>query len=162
MWHFLFFFFLTFSHPMTGKQWRCYYAMHRGFKQLRDVKENNLSSLFHLQCQCDEERDCNYYTFNAEVKLCSLFATCDSYFDCSACVTGDEQCCQELGGDCSLSPTPEKLVMIIGGDTGRYEMSWTDDIELVSLDSSPIPECLSSLNPFPFGTTTCPNEPDMR
>ena len=37
--------------------------------------ENNLSSLFHLQCQCDEERDCNYYTFNAQVKLCSLFAT---------------------------------------------------------------------------------------
>ena len=117
--------------------------------------ENNLSPLLHLQCQCDEERDCNHYTFNADVKLCSLFATCDSYFDCPACVTGDEQCWQELGGDCSLSPTPptpEKLVMIIGGDTGRYEMRWTDDIELVSLDSSPIPECLSSLNPFPFGT----------
>ena len=42
--------------------------------------------------------------------------------------------------------------MVIGGETGRYEMNWTDDIELVSLDSSPVPECLSSLNPFPFGT----------
>ena len=118
--------------------------------------ENNRSPLFHLQCQCDEGRDCNYYTFNAQVKLCSLFATCDSYFDCPACVTGDEQCWQELGGDCSLSPTPEKLMMIIGGFTERDQVNhllgYTDDIELVSLDSSPVPECLSSLNPFPFGT----------
>ena len=59
-----------------------------------------------LQCHCDDERDCNYYTYNVEYKLCSLFATCEPNFDCPACVTGDEQCWQELeGGDCSLSPT---------------------------------------------------------
>merc|ERR1712117_920575 len=41
-----------------------------------------------------------------EFDLCYLFATCDSYQDCPACVTGDEQCWQTLGGDCSLAPTP--------------------------------------------------------
>merc|ERR1712117_734361 len=109
------------------------------------VGEEKADTQLQCACQCDEERDCNYYTFNAEVKLCSLFATCDSYFDCSACVTGDEQCWQELGGDCSLSPpTQEKMMMIIGGIT---EVGFSDDIELVSLDSSPVPQCLSSLNP---------------
>ena len=46
---------------------------------------------------------------------------------------------------CNLS---EKLVMVIGGwnDDGL-----TDDIELVSLDSNPVPDCLSNLMPFPYG-----------
>ena len=39
--------------------------------------------------------------------------------------------------------------MIIGGDTDAV---WTDDIELVSLDGNPVPDCLSDLNPFPYGT----------
>ena len=39
--------------------------------------------------------------------------------------------------------------MVIGGYT---DDGWTDDIELVSLDSNPVPECLSNLNPFPYGT----------
>ena len=58
-----------------------------------------------IQCICDDERDCNYYTFDVEFGLCSLFATCTSYYDCPSCVTGDEQCWQTLGGDCSLAPT---------------------------------------------------------
>ena len=39
--------------------------------------------------------------------------------------------------------------MVIGGYT---DDGWTDDIELVSLDSNPVPDCLSDLNPFPYGT----------
>ena len=39
--------------------------------------------------------------------------------------------------------------MVIGGDT---DDSWTDDIELISLDSKPVPECLTNLNPFTYGT----------
>merc|ERR1712117_468767 len=42
----------------------------------------------------------------------------------------------------------QKLVMVIGG---YIVGGWTDDIELVSLDSNPVPDCLSSLNPFPYG-----------
>ena len=67
---------------------------------------DKLLFFIHLQCICDGERDCNYYTVDVEFKLCYLFATCDSYQDCPACVTGDEQCWQTLGGDCSLAPTP--------------------------------------------------------
>ena len=44
----------------------------------------------------------------------------------------------------------EKLVMVIGG-YGYTSGGRTDDIELVSLDANPIPECLSDLNPFPYG-----------
>ena len=58
-----------------------------------------------LQCYCEEERDCNYYTFDVEHQLCYLFATCEATYDCPSCVTGDEQCWQTLGGDCSISPT---------------------------------------------------------
>ena len=39
--------------------------------------------------------------------------------------------------------------MIIGGRTNSGP--FTDDIELVSLDANPVPECLSDLNPFPYG-----------
>ena len=45
----------------------------------------------------------------------------------------------------------EMLVMVIGGWT---EDGLTNDIELVSLDSNPVPECLSSLSPFPYGGIT--------
>ena len=45
----------------------------------------------------------------------------------------------------------EMLVMVIGGWT---EDGLTNDIELVSLDSSPVPECLSTLSPFPYGGIT--------
>merc|ERR1712117_580470 len=48
----------------------------------------------------------------------------------------------------------QKLVMVIGGSTNTGDGLWTDDIELVSLDSNPVPDCLSSLNPFPYGTIT--------
>ena len=43
--------------------------------------------------------------------------------------------------------------MIIGGltDSGSGE-TLTNDIELVSLDGNPVPDCLSDLNPFPYGT----------
>ena len=41
--------------------------------------------------------------------------------------------------------------MVIGGITTGN--TWTNDIELVSLDAEPIPDCLSNLNPFPYGTT---------
>ena len=44
--------------------------------------------------------------------------------------------------------------MVIGGSTNTGDGLWTDDIELVSLDSNPVPDCLSSLNPFPYGTIT--------
>ena len=49
---------------------------------------------------------------------------------------------------------PDKLVMIIGGQVPKEDAvgQRTDDIEVVTLDGSPIPECLSHLNPFPFGT----------
>ena len=47
----------------------------------------------------------------------------------------------------------EKLVMIIGGRTNSGP--FTDDIELVSLDANPVPECLSDRNPFPYGTINC-------
>ena len=49
----------------------------------------------------------------------------------------------------SLCNFSEKLVMIIGGATETYP-PWTNDIELVSLDASPVPGCLSDLNPFPI------------
>ena len=55
-----------------------------------------------------------------------------------------------LGFQCFLFAL-EKLVMIIGGYIDGAE-SWTADIELVSLDENPVPECLKNLNPFPFGT----------
>ena len=47
--------------------------------------------------------------------------------------------------------------MVIGGyidatDQGGWTDQWTDDVELVSLDSNPVPHCLSNLNPFPYGT----------
>ena len=42
--------------------------------------------------------------------------------------------------------------MIIGGEIDQ--LVWTDDIEIVSLDGSPIPDCLTNLNPFPYGTIT--------
>ena len=45
----------------------------------------------------------------------------------------------------------EMLVMVIGGWT---EDGLTNDIELVSLDSNPVPECLSNLSPFPYGGIT--------
>ena len=38
--------------------------------------------------------------------------------------------------------------MIIGGMTDDGK---TNDIELISLDGNPVPDCLSSLNPFPKG-----------
>ena len=69
-------------------------------------EKDKLLFFIQLQCICDGERDCNYYTFDVEFSLCYLFATCDSYQDCPSCVTGDEQCWQTLGGDCSLAPTP--------------------------------------------------------
>ena len=40
--------------------------------------------------------------------------------------------------------------MIIGGYVGPG--LYTDDIELVSLDGNPVPDCLSDLNPFTYGT----------
>ena len=42
-------------------------------------------------------------------------------------------------------------IMTIGG-TGPSGTGYLDDVELTSLepDSSPIPECLSDLNPFPI------------
>jgi len=70
------------------------------------VGQASADSQLQCACICDDERDCNYYTFDVEFSLCYLFATCDSYQDCPACVTGDEQCWQTLGGDCSLAPTP--------------------------------------------------------
>ena len=38
--------------------------------------------------------------------------------------------------------------MVIGGinDDG-----FSNDIELISLNSNPVPDCLSNLNPFPYG-----------
>ena len=45
--------------------------------------------------------------------------------------------------------------MIIGGrtcpyDDCPYDEKLTDDVELVSLDGNPVPDCLSNLNPFPY------------
>ena len=40
--------------------------------------------------------------------------------------------------------------MIIGGR--NFDVGQTNDIELVSLDANPVPDCLSTLNPFPFGS----------
>ena len=42
--------------------------------------------------------------------------------------------------------------MVIGGDTDDFGR--LDDIELVPLDDTPVPECLSELNPFPLGSIT--------
>ena len=42
--------------------------------------------------------------------------------------------------------------MVIGGYTD--DEVWTNDIELISLDSNPVPNCLSNLMPFPYGTIT--------
>ena len=41
----------------------------------------------------------------------------------------------------------EKLVMIIGG----VDDNDNNAVELVSLDGNPVPDCLSDLNPFPYG-----------
>ena len=42
--------------------------------------------------------------------------------------------------------------MVIGGFVGDFgEPPTTNDIELVSLDGSPVPDCLSDLSPFPYG-----------
>ena len=51
--------------------------------------------------------NCNYYVYDVEYKVCYLYETCDTMYDCPAYVIGDEKCWLELGqgGECSLSPT---------------------------------------------------------
>ena len=39
--------------------------------------------------------------------------------------------------------------MIVGGYVNG---NWTDNVELVSLDESPVPDCLTSLNSYSYGT----------
>ena len=57
--------------------------------------------------------------------------------------------CHVLDPPPTPSPDTEKFVMVIGG--GRIPDGWTSDIELVSLDDNPVPDCLTNLNPFPYG-----------
>ena len=46
------------------------------------------------------------------------------------------------------------MIMVIGGSAARDTRAWVDDIEIVSGDptTSPVPDCLRDLNPFPIGT----------
>ena len=53
-----------------------------------------------------------------------------------------------------ITPFPGKLIMVIGGSAARNTRDWVDDIEIVSTDpgTTPVPDCLRELNPFPLGT----------
>ena len=55
-----------------------------------------------FQCLCYDDRDCHHYVFNVEYRLCSLYQTCDSSYECPSCVIGDEDCWQDLsnGEEC--------------------------------------------------------------
>jgi len=110
-----------------------------------------------------------WYTYDNTNLLCLLFSECQDFSDafCDDCVSGQPACIieEDLMPTTTASPTTtitttasptttttdemkQKLVMVIGGYTAYGR---TDDVELVSLDSNPVPDCLSDLNPFPYG-----------
>ena len=96
-----------------------------------------------------------WYTYNSENTICLGFSECQEISEelCAPCVSGQPACIVEEDLPPYPPPTPspdtEKFVMVIGG--GRIPDGWTSDVELVSLDDNPVPDCLTNLNPFPYG-----------
>ena len=58
--------------------------------------------------------------------------------------------CINLGINLKYNFAGQCLVMVIGGYSDQDNIG--SNIELVSLDDTAVPECLSELNPFPFGS----------
>ena len=58
--------------------------------------------------------------------------------------------CINLGINFKYNFAGKCLVMVIGGYSDQDNIG--SNIELVSLDDTAVPECLSELNPFPFGS----------
>jgi len=102
------------------------------------------SSTYNCQETCTSFSGCNFYSYDPATKECFLFETCPTVDDtsCQGCISGTP--------GCEVEEEEGIFVIVVGGS--NFDDGYLYDVELVSLDpiTSPVPDCLTQLNPFPI------------